>query len=678
MKRKILLISSVLLTLIIVVSIVLIISKNNTNNEIYASNNEERKENSVGGFLTLMLETDFGSGQYQKSTSNTWPGEGYIFNENLSVCENGGKLSWNDELGAVNLKTNNSEKCYVYFDKEPSTLANYIINNVYTGTDGDNGLYYHDGQGTYTNADQEAGDNSYRYSGANPNNYVCFGSDEEICSEDNLYRIIGIFNDTGEYQTKLIKTTSYGEYPWNGSEYLDSNNWSDSMVNNDILNTEYLSELNTFKNMIVTHDWVVNGAPWGFDSVKTFFDYELGENSPNETYNAKIGLMYVSDYGYATSPSGWSVALTSYGYDTNASDNWLYLGSYEWTITKDSDSSSMVAIGVGSGGSIDGAAGVIMEGAIRPVFYLNSNVLYVSGDETQENPFRINYDGPSLPDSSSTIADVCTSGDKLNDCLIEYYNITGDMSGRLYYHDADLVNGAGDNSYRFAGLNPNNYVCFGTDAEICPEDNLYRIIGSFNNNGEYQVKLIKNTSIGNYAWDEGDNYNFEGDNTWDSNTKPDIRTTLNTTYLNTIPSIWQNKIANHSWKVGGMAYDSSYTFQQLYNLEVGDDSFSTTDTMKIGLIYVSDLVFSTSKVYWTLDLIELGDMYDNNIWINNSDIWTISRDSSSTYVWNVSSWNYISVFEASMYYNIHPCFYLISSITYESGSGTESDPIRIQ
>ena len=87
------------------------------------------------------------------------------------------------------------------------TLADYIITEVYTGTDGDNGLYYHDGVGTYTNADQEARDNSYRYAGANPNNYVCFGSDEETCPAENLYRIIGVFDDDKDsnYQIKLIK-----------------------------------------------------------------------------------------------------------------------------------------------------------------------------------------------------------------------------------------------------------------------------------------------------------------------------------------------------------------------------------------------------------------------------------------------------------------------------------------
>ena len=42
----------------------------------------------------------------------------------MSACENGSKLSWNEELGAVNLKTNTSEKCYVYFD-----LMTYSFNH---------------------------------------------------------------------------------------------------------------------------------------------------------------------------------------------------------------------------------------------------------------------------------------------------------------------------------------------------------------------------------------------------------------------------------------------------------------------------------------------------------------------------------------------------------------------
>ncbi len=79
-----------------------------------------------------MIETEADLGIYEKSNSSLLPGDGYIFNEQMSSCENGGELSWNEELNTINLKTNNAEKCYVYFDiYSPPTIADYIINNIY-------------------------------------------------------------------------------------------------------------------------------------------------------------------------------------------------------------------------------------------------------------------------------------------------------------------------------------------------------------------------------------------------------------------------------------------------------------------------------------------------------------------------------------------------------------------
>ena len=58
---------------------------------------------------------------------------------------------------------------------------------------------------------------------------------------------------------------------------------------------------------------------------------------------------------------------------------------------------------------------------------------------------------------------------------------TSQGSNGIYYHTSSLANSAGDNSYRYAGANPNNYVCFGSTASTCPSANLYRIIGVFGN-----------------------------------------------------------------------------------------------------------------------------------------------------------------------------------------------------
>ena len=243
---------------------------------------------------------------------------------------------------------------------------------------------------------------------------------------------------------------------------------------------------------------------------------------------------------------------------------------------------------------------------------------------------------------------------------------TSQGTNGIYYHDSSLANSAEDNSYRYAGKNPNNYVCFGSDAATCPSDNLYRIIGVFNN----EVKLIKSTSYGNYAWDSNNS------NTWSSST---IRSTLNTTYYNSLSATWQNKIATHTWKVGGMAWSTTNTAKQYYDVEVGSSSSSTTDSMKIGLMYVSDYGFAASPDYWTTALSSYSSATSTN-WLYLSVYeWTVSRYSSFTSgAFHVlSTGNVYRNFAVTASWAVRPCFYLTSSTTYVSGSGTSSDPFRI-
>ena len=45
--------------------------------------------------LSMMLEND--DGVYEYTTSDSWPQKGYSFNAELSKCENGGELSWDDD-----------------------------------------------------------------------------------------------------------------------------------------------------------------------------------------------------------------------------------------------------------------------------------------------------------------------------------------------------------------------------------------------------------------------------------------------------------------------------------------------------------------------------------------------------------------------------------------------------
>ena len=327
-----------------------------------------------------------------------------------------------------NANTGKSFSANLIIQEDPMTtslgnFAEYITQTLYTGTDGDNGLYYHD-----ADLANGAQDNSYRYSGANPNNYVCFGSTESPCPAENLYRIIGIFDDDKDtnYQIKLIKsnyTTSamlgtdgrdyYGTYDQSTSSYkgsmntstiaayrwnydtsvstYGSNNWTTSEFNTINLNTNYWNYLGlTWQNLIATTTWYLGGMTSYNNTAKAFYDGErnnAGYGSNPTTYSDEISLMYPSDYGYAAIPDAWATNLDSYNSSAITSNNWMYMGLYEWTITPNSSNGSSVFYVDDSGYLINHNASSGY--AARPVFYLKSNVELNGGSGTLSEPYTL-------------------------------------------------------------------------------------------------------------------------------------------------------------------------------------------------------------------------------------------------------------------------------------------------
>ena len=299
--------------------------------------------------------------------------------------------TWTFTLTFVNLGTDQSENenasmnAGIYLQKEEYKLPlNEYVISQYTGTQGENNIYYHD-----SSLANGAGDNSYRYAGASDsaNNYICLGSDVATCPDANLFRIIGVFGG----QTKVIRAKSFGDQSWDTN---DSNTWSSSSLNT-YLNGEYLTSLGTLKNKIATTTWKVGGGSWaniGTSVPKTAYQYEVGSSASSITYDAKIGLMYVSDYYYGASPSAWTLM----GYNSDAtkdyraatSTNWLYLGSYEWTISRGSGITDR-AFYVDSAGLV-GDDIVTDSFAVRPSFNLLSSTTYVSGSGSMSDPIRVN------------------------------------------------------------------------------------------------------------------------------------------------------------------------------------------------------------------------------------------------------------------------------------------------
>ena len=110
-------------------------------------------------------------------------------------------------------------------------------------------------------------------------------------------------------------------------------------------------------------------------------------------YDAKIGLMYASDYGFAADPSAWTTKLIYYYENINEttikSQNWMYMGYHEWIITRTPPYPTSVYF-VQSRGDVSYNTVTATIIGVRPVFNLEQSVTYVSGTGTQSYPIIIN------------------------------------------------------------------------------------------------------------------------------------------------------------------------------------------------------------------------------------------------------------------------------------------------
>ena len=129
MKSKSKIFIVIILLLQLVINIYLIVEKENIQELKEETTIPVRKPEKA---LSMMLETEAGSGNYELTTASSWPTEGYIFNSTLSKCENGGELSWDDTNKKVLMSGNMSDKCYVYFDAVQKAVINEIITSDIT------------------------------------------------------------------------------------------------------------------------------------------------------------------------------------------------------------------------------------------------------------------------------------------------------------------------------------------------------------------------------------------------------------------------------------------------------------------------------------------------------------------------------------------------------------------
>lgn len=169
------------------------------------------------------------------------------------------------------------------------------------------------------------------------------------------------------------------------------------------LNTNFISNIGEeWASKITTATWKVGGVT-GANILKSVpsvtYQYEVGINSLSLTYDARIALMYVSDYEYAASPSAWTLVGNdsdkTKDYRAAITINWMAMDlEADWTISPYTDDSgysySTHSSGFVSIGSVGGNGVILSKGAaVRPTFYLNSSIKYLSGDGSVSSPIRI-------------------------------------------------------------------------------------------------------------------------------------------------------------------------------------------------------------------------------------------------------------------------------------------------
>ena len=275
---------------------------------------------------------------------------------------------------------------------------------------------------TYTLAYDGTTDNNLRYVGKNPCNYVTFNG------EKAGWRIIGILNTPEGQRMKLIRTNSLGNLSWDyTSTGSYSNDWTTSTLQT-LLNSgayynrttgQYYNNSTTAttldftnnglteaaKNQIDTITWKLGGTASYTSSsnglASHWYTYERGttvyRGRPTE-WPGKVGLMYPSDYGYATS-GGTSMNRASclakellnwndISYSDCKNNDWLYNSSiYQWTLAPSSSNSNFVFY-VDKSGLVN-CLSARNQYAVRPSVYLISKTSILGGEGTLENPYEI-------------------------------------------------------------------------------------------------------------------------------------------------------------------------------------------------------------------------------------------------------------------------------------------------
>ena len=393
--------------------------------------------------------------------SNEIPGknDGYVVDK--IVCDNGATGTWDNEEWGINIRNATKKiKCSVYFTIPPvefemlgTTIKSREVatddanNNIrYIGANPNNYVYFNCSD--YSNQSDSTCE-KWRIIGVFKNMTKSDGKKEDlvkIVKDDSLDNISWDYKKNGVGTS----TTDYGSNDWtdsqlmmmlNPTDYLKSGYTIDNNIVKDSKGQAIYQNMGSYyngtsgckpsaiasgadftctsidftstglkndltRNAIESVVWNLGGtADYKSSSnglASHFYGYERGTtvySGHAPTWTGKVGLMYPSDYGYATAGGATTnraacLAKELYNWDGSGvsdckNNDYLYKSSYyQWTLAPSSSNAYYVFF-VSNPGYVDSLSAYSPYG-VRPVAFLKSNISITDvGLGTAESPFQL-------------------------------------------------------------------------------------------------------------------------------------------------------------------------------------------------------------------------------------------------------------------------------------------------
>ena len=399
---------------------------------------------------------DFIASYIDGEWSNEIPGKNDGYAVDKIVCDNGATATWDNDEWGINIRNATKKiKCSVFFKQATIILGKVIEDESQIATDDpDNNIRYigaNPNNYVYFNCSDYSNQNDstcekWRIIGVFKNVTKEAGTKEDlvkIVKDDRL----GNAGFSWDHKKIGVGTST---------DISGSNDWSDSQLMMMLNPTDYLKSGYTIDNNIVKDSkgqaiyqnmgsyyngtsgckpadvasgadftctsidftstglkndltrnaiesvvWNLGGSSGSRDvTASMFYERERGTtvySGHATTWTGKIGLMYPSDYGYATSGNSTTdratcLAKEIYNWDSASncySNDYLYKSDYsQWTLVHNSSYSNYV-FDVSTVGFV-GFGTVYDTRVIRPVAFLKSNISITNvGIGTAESPYQL-------------------------------------------------------------------------------------------------------------------------------------------------------------------------------------------------------------------------------------------------------------------------------------------------